>query len=169
MPEDNSKFLSAPIPGQSLTTEPKSRPWEQPPKYNTVEEALDFYIPRLSDPELMAPMVDSMEEGTTVVAVADLIQSSGVMQGLHTLDIGLLISPVLVELLITQADVAGIEYTVGNEPDNKPREGMVRKAMDTASEDFFDSSVEEQEEIVDDAHEEALEMQPEGIMSRREV
>ena len=169
MPEDNSKFLSAPIPGQSLTTEPKSRPWEQPPKYTTVEEALDFYIPRLSDPELMAPMVDSMEEGTTVVAVADLIQSSGVMQGLHTLDIGLLISPVLVELLITQADVAGIDYTVGNEPDGKPREGMVRRAMDAASEDFFDSSVEEQEEIVDDAHEEALEMQPEGIMSRREV
>ena len=113
--------------------------------------------------------VDSMEEGTTVVAVADLIQSSGVMQGLHTLDVGLLISPVLVELLITQADVAGIEYKVGNEPDDKPREGMVRQAMSKSSEDFFDESVEEQEEIVGDAHEEALEMQPEGLMSRRDV
>ena len=169
MPEDNAKFLDAPIPGQSLTTEPRSRPWEQPPKYNTSEEALDFYIPRLSDPELMEPMVNSMEEGTTVVAVADLIQSTGVMQGLHTLDVGLLISPVLVELLITQADVAGIKYTVGNEPDDIPSEGMLRKARGAASEGFFDESVEEQEEIVEDAHEEALEMQPEGLMSRREV
>ena len=42
MPDASSEFLDAPIPGQSLTTEPKSRPWEQPPKYTTAEEALDF-------------------------------------------------------------------------------------------------------------------------------
>ena len=99
MLDASSKFLDAPIPGQSLTTEPKSRPWEQPPKYTTTEEALSFYIPRLSDAELMAPMVDAIEDGTTVVAVADMIQSSGVMSGLHTLDVGLMISPVLVGLL----------------------------------------------------------------------
>lgn len=164
MLDASSKFLDAPIPGQSLTTEPKSRPWEQPPKYTTTEEALSFYIPRLSDAELMAPMVDAMEDGTTVVAVADMIQSSGVMSGLHTLDVGLMISPVLVELLITQAQLADIEYKIGTEKSDKPDSSLVRKAVDKSSESYFDESTEE-EVMVEDTPE----VESEGIMSRRKV
>lgn len=167
MPDASSMFLDAPIPGQSLTTEPKSRPWEQPPKYTTTEEALSFYVPRLSDAELMAPMVDVMEEGTTVVAVAEMIQSSGVMQGLHTIDVGLMISPVLVELLITQAEIAEIDFKVGNEKSDIPDPNLVRKAMDSASSDYFDTSVEVGEEMV--MEEEAPMVPSDGLMSRREV
>jgi len=164
MPDASSEFLDAPIPGQSLTTEPKSRPWEQPPKYTTAEKALDFYVPRLSDPEMVAPMVDVMERGTTVVAVAEMIQSSGVMQGLHSVDVGLIIAPVIVELLVTQADLAEIEYKVGTEKSDIPDPSMVSMAMDTTSADYFDDSVESGEEEV---MEEAPQVQPEGIMSRR--
>lgn len=164
MLDSSSKFLDAPIPGQSLTTEPKSRPWEQPPKYTTTEEALSFYIPRLSDAELMAPMVDAMEDGTTVVAVADMIQSSGVMSGLHTLDVGLMISPVLVELLVTQAQLADIEYKIGTEKSDKPDSSLVRKAVDKSSESYFDESTEEEVMV-----EETPEVESEGIMSRRKV
>ena len=167
MPDASSMFLDAPIPGQSLTTEPKSRPWEQPPKYTTTEEALSFYVPRLSDAELMSPMVDVMEEGTTVVAVAEMIQSSGVMQGLHTIDVGLMISPVLVELLITQAEIAEIDFKVGNEKSDIPDPNLVRKAMDSASSDYFDTSVEVGEEMV--MEEEAPMVPSDGLMSRREV
>jgi hypothetical protein len=163
MPDASSKFLDAPIPGQSLTTEPKSRPWEQPPKYTTTEEALSFYIPRLSDAELMAPMVDVMEDGTTVVDVADMIQSSGVMNGLHTLDVGILISPVLVELLITQAQLADIEYKIGTEKSDSPDSSLVRKAVDKSSESYFDESYDEEEVMI----EETPEVESEGIMSRR--
>ena len=162
MLDASSKFLDAPIPGQSLTTEPKSRPWEQPPKYTTTEEALSFYIPRLSDAELMAPMVDAIEDGTTVVAVADMIQSSGVMSGLHTLDVGLMISPVLVELLVTQAQLADIEYKIGTEKSDKPDSSLVRKAVDKSSESYFDESTEEEVMV-----EETPEVESEGIMSRR--
>ena len=166
MPDASSEFLDAPIPGQSLTTEPKSRPWEQPPKYTTAEEALDFYVPRLSDPEMVAPMVDVMEQGTTVVAVAEMIQSSGVMQGLHSVDVGLIISPVIVELLITQADLAEIEYKVGTEKSDIPDSSMINRAVDNAGEEYFDTGVDPMEEEI---MEEAPQVQPEGIMSRREV
>ena len=167
MPDATSEFLDAPIPGQSLTNEMGSRPWEQPPKYTTTEEALAFYIPRLSDAELTAPMVDVMEEGTTVVAVAEMINSSGVMQGLHSVDVGLMISPVIVELLITQAELADIKYKVGNEKSDKPDPNMVRKAVDNASEEYFDTSSDVEEEEV--MKEKAPMVPSEGIMSRREV
>ena len=166
MPDASSEFLDAPIPGQSLTTEPKSRPWEQPPKYTTAEEALDFYVPRLSDPEMAAPMVDVMEQGTTVVAVAEMIQSSGVMQGLHSVDVGLIIAPVIVELLVTQADLAEIEYKVGTEKSDTPDPSMVSMAVDNVGEEYFDTGVDPMEEEI---MEEAPQVQPEGIMSRREV
>ena len=166
MPDASSEFLDAPIPGQSLTTEPKSRPWEQPPKYTTAEEALDFYVPRLSDPEMAAPMVDVMERGTTVVAVAEMIQSSGVMQGLHSVDVGLIIAPVIVELLITQADLAEIEYKVGTEKSDIPDSSMINRAVDNVGEEYFDTGVDPMEEEI---MEEAPQVQPEGIMSRREV
>jgi len=168
MPDASSEFLDAPIPGQSLTTEPKSRPWEQPPKYTTAEEALNFYVPRLSDPEMMAPMVDVMEDGTTVVTVAEMIQSSGVMQGLHSVDVGLIISPVLVELLITQADLAEIEYKVGTEKSDMPDASLVRKAVDKSSESYFDMGVEPMEEE-EEMLEETPEVESAGIMSRRSV
>ena len=166
MPDASSEFLDAPIPGQSLTTEPKSRPWEQPPKYTTAEEALDFYVPRLSDPEMAAPMVDVMEQGTTVVAVAEMIQSSGVMQGLHSVDVGLIIAPVIVELLVTQADLAEIEYKVGTEKSDIPDSSMINRAVDNVGEEYFDTGVDPMEEEI---MEEAPQVQPEGIMSRREV
>jgi hypothetical protein len=164
--ESAAKFLDGPIPGQSLTTEPKSRPWEQPPKYDTTEEALDFYVPRLSNPELAAPMVDAMEEGMTAVVVADLIQSSGVMGGLHTIDVGLMVAPVLVELLVTQADIAGIKYEVGTEKADVSDPTMVRKAVDKASEEHFDTSIEDEEVVME---EEAPMIPSDGLMSRREV
>jgi len=171
MPDDNSSvFLDGPIPGQSLTTEPKSRPWQVPPQYPTVEDALNFYVPRLSNPELAAPMVDAMEEGMSAVAVADLIQSAGFMSGLHTVDVGLLISPVLVELLVTQADIAGIEYKVGTEKSDMPDAGMVRKAVDKASAEHFDTSAEVEEEVEEiNVMEEEPMVPSDGIMSRREV
>ena len=36
--------IDAPIAGQSLTAELGNRPWQQPPQYTTVEEALQFYM-----------------------------------------------------------------------------------------------------------------------------
>ena len=41
------------------------------------------------------------------------MQIGGVMKGLHTIDVGILMLPVLVELLSYIADEAGIEYELG--------------------------------------------------------
>ena len=46
------KLLDAPIPGQSLTAEVGSRPWQQPAKYNTVEDALEFYANKITNPKI---------------------------------------------------------------------------------------------------------------------
>ena len=45
--------ITAPIPGQSLTGEPRQYAWERPPEYNTPEEALEFYLPKITDGETL--------------------------------------------------------------------------------------------------------------------
>ena len=59
-----SPSLDAPIPGQSLTSEPKNRPWRNPPQLDTVEDAMEYYLPRLSSPELAPRLLEIIERGT---------------------------------------------------------------------------------------------------------
>ena len=62
-PED---FLQAPIPGQSLTTEPRKWPWERPPQMSTVDEALKFYINKLNDQEVIDDMMVAIDIGVPI-------------------------------------------------------------------------------------------------------
>jgi hypothetical protein len=113
-----SPMLSAPIPGQSLTAEPGSRPWEKPAKYTTVEETLKFYIEDLSQPKKMARLLDKIEEGAPLGLIVDSIQTIGVSKGLHTLDVGYLISPVLIEFMKVAAEQEGISPVIGDEDED---------------------------------------------------
>ena len=111
--------LDAPIPGQSLTHELGARPWQQPAQYTTVEDALDYYIPRLESEEVTNQLLDVLEMGIPVTTVANTMQLGSVMEGKHSVDVGMLILPVLVELIMLIADSAKIEYTSGLEKDKK--------------------------------------------------
>ena len=61
-----------PTPGMSLTAELGNRPWQQPPQYSTVEEALQWYIPRLTNPELLDQLLDVMESGIPLTTIVSL-------------------------------------------------------------------------------------------------
>lgn len=112
-------MLDAPIPGQSLTAEPGSRPWEKPAKYATPEEAAQFYIENLSQPKKMASLLDKIEEGAPLTLIADTLQTLGVSKGLHSLDVGILVTPVIIEFMKASAEQAEVDYTVGIEEDDE--------------------------------------------------
>lgn len=109
-----------PIPGMSLTAELGNRPWQQPPQYSTVEEALQWYIPRLTNPELLDQLLDVMETGIPLTTIANAMQTSGVMEGKHSLDVGMLIMPVLIETMAYLAEEAEIEYVAGSNIEASP-------------------------------------------------
>ena len=109
-----------PTPGMSLTAELGNRPWQQPPQYSTVEEALQWYIPRLTNPEMLDQLIDVMESGLPLTAIANAMQTGGVMEGKHSLDVGILIMPVLIETMAYLAEEAGIEYDEGSNVETNP-------------------------------------------------
>jgi len=154
---ENEPSFDAPIPGQSLTAELGGRPWQRPPQYNTVEEALDYYIPRLESEEVSEQIIDVLEMGIPVTNIADTMQTAGVLEGKHSLDVGMLILPVLVELIMLIADTAGIKYTSGLEKEKRVRGSLVDLAVSRFEEQKEKSDTEEM-----NAQEPAMEEMPQA-------
>ena len=126
---NNEPMLDAPIPGQSLTHELGARPWQTPAQYTTVEEALDYYIQRFANDDVTEQLLDVLETGVPVSTLANTIQLAGVMEGKHSIDVGMLVIPVLMELIMYMADEEGIEYNTGLEKDEDIRSTQIQKAL----------------------------------------
>jgi len=147
MDTNNEPMLDAPIAGMSLTHELGARPWQSPAQHVTVEEALDYYIPRFANDDVTEQLMDVLEIGVPVTAIANSIQLSGVMEGKHSIDVGILVLPVLMELIMFMADEEGIEYNTGMEKDTKIRSTFVDAAVDklkTKNEDEKDDASKEE-------------------------
>jgi len=157
--------FNAPIPGESLTAELGNRPWQKPPQYNTVEDALEYYVPRLTDKDFESDLLDTMELGVPVTTMANSIQITGVMQGLHTVDVGLLLIPVLMEMIAFLGDRANIEYKMGT--DKKPKDKISDSKLQLALQKMKEAEGNEEELPVEEMPEPVEEPVPSGLMARR--
>lgn len=101
------------IPGQSLTLEPKSRAYERPPQITNPLEALDTHLDRLTNEEVIDDVLYFLEYGADLVTIVQGILRSAVMEGVHSIDVSLIIAPVIHEHIKGFADAAGIEYDEG--------------------------------------------------------
>ena len=113
MNNDKTPEINAPIPGMSLTAPLGGRPWQQPPQMATVEEAIDYYVPKIMDREFVPELLTIIELGIPLTTIANSFQLASVMEGKHSIDVGILVIPVLVELMITLADSNEVEYVSG--------------------------------------------------------
>ena len=162
----NAPLLDGPIPGQNLTAELGSRPWQTPPQFTTVEEALDYYIPRLQADEVTEQLLDVLEMGVPVTTVANTMQLASVMEGKHSIDVGMLVLPVLIEMLMLIADTAGIEYETDlQKGKSKVRGSLVSKALNRLQSE--EGMEEEQPLEMEESQEEMMPEVTGGLMSRR--
>ena len=151
--------LKAPIPGMSLTREPGNAPWEQPPLYNTTEEALGFYLQKLDEEERLDDILFALEAGYPVSSMVDFLTSYSVMQGYHSFDVKMLISPVLHEYIVSLADAAGIEYIEEMGPSKEERmkekdkqrsKALLIKAMNSPVQEVSEESMDEAEDLLEE-------------------
>ena len=157
--------FDAPIPGMGMTHELGGRPWQTPPQYPTVEQAIQYYIPRVMSKEFKTQMFDVMELGIPVTTLANTLQLSSVMDGKHSTDVGIIILPVLMELMMLVADEVDIKYTTGLDKPNKTRESAIDLAVKRLQDaSFKDTNKDEPTEKV----EQDMEEKPsKGFMTRR--
>lgn len=113
--------IDGPIPGQSLTGAPKSMPWERPPEINDPEKAIALHITRLNNEERIEAIIDMLQLDIDVKTLTEGIVRGGVANGVHSVDVGLIVSPVIHEFIVSIAEEAGIEFDEGLE-DKKGKE-----------------------------------------------
>ena len=169
----------APIPGQSLTDEPRGYAWERPPEFNTPEEALKFYIPKITENETMQDILLALENGFPLSTLVKGIYMNGVMDGKHSIDVGLLIAPVLHEIILSTAKryrVPVKELPVSPAKQRELRESnrmaaAVERELETGLREDESSeesmvSTDEGAENVPQEQEETQKEEPKGLMSR---
>lgn len=156
--------LDAPIPGQSLTAPVGDRPWQRPAALPTPEQALAFYVERITDDRQAGQMLDLLEMGVPVDTLVDTMQLGGVMDGLHSVDVGMIIAPALAEIIGDMADQAGVEHTKlsTEERDGKPMQSEIALTL----KDISDADVTMEQEP-QETPEPQDEEQPRGLMARR--
>jgi|TARA_R100001460_G_C3555864_1_gene175475 hypothetical protein len=101
-----------PVPGQAMTAGEKSRPWFNPAKYNTVEDAMEFYLETLSSEQQSIKLLSVIKKGIPLTSLSETITTGGVMEGLHTIDVALLLNPILVEFMKGLSELAKVKYTL---------------------------------------------------------
>tara|TARA_R100001079_G_C4401530_1_gene131629 strand:- start:200 stop:712 length:513 start_codon:yes stop_codon:yes gene_type:complete len=169
MAETFEEPLDYPVAGQGMTAELGSRPWQNPPQYATVEQALEWYIPRLVSEDLYEGIIDTMELGVPLTTMADTLQTGGVMQGLHTIDVGMLAMPVIIEMLAYMADDAGIEYNLGTEKridEDKIPNTKIALALKKARKKL-PQALDKREETEPEVEPTDMPLEPSGLMARR--
>ena len=163
------------IPGMGMTTELGGVPWQTPPTYNTVEETADYYIEKMSNPDFKDQLTDVMEMGVPLTTLANTIQLSSVMQGLHTVDVGMLVIPILVEAMMLIGDSKDIEYTTGMKAEKSERPALnsriiaeLKSERGNKDEEQDMPTEEPMEEVEQEQDSEDMPMeQPKGLMARR--
>ena len=108
-------MFERPIPGQSLTAEPKSQAFERPPEITDPIEALDVHMDNLAKEGAMEDALYFLEFGVDLVTLVQGILRGAVMEGIHSIDVSLIIAPVLHEHIKGFADAAKLDYDEGFE------------------------------------------------------
>lgn len=150
--------FDGPIAGESLTGTPGALPYEQPPQYTQVDDAMGMLLNHFSDPEAAARVAISLEQGVSSKALADIILTSGFTEGKWTPDLMLLIAEPLFELFNAIGRLAGVKVKTGFEKKGSPfakiakamAAGKVNKELKQTAEELSNKDLEgELSEAVD--------------------
>ena len=177
MVQPDPSFQAA-VPGSGLTSEPGSRAYKNPPQYSTVDDAMNYYVTRLASDEVADQIVSVLDMGVPVTELANIMQMHGVMEGKHTLDMSMLMLPVLMEIIALIGDTANIDYNMGTQKEDPERADdhivqaakmkMQKELVDKTLDGFSkDKKTEMPEEVEKEAEAEEPEAASTGLMARR--
>jgi len=163
--------FDGPIPGQSLTNETRNHPWERPPETVDPDEAIKHHLTRFSKPKVMDGILDAIDRGYPVSMLTELVLSGAVAQGIHSIDLSMMIGPVVHEYLVNLLEEEGVEFDefFPEEGDEDVRKSIaVSKAIKGIKESSGKPQEEEEELEEESMEEEMMEEPKRGLMARPE-
>lgn len=170
-------MFNAPIPGQSLTSEPKNYPWENPPEFPAPEDALMWHMDRLQKPKKIESIAGLLTLGLDVVTMTEGILRGAVAEGRHTVDVSLIIAPVIHEYIVGVAEAADLEFDEGLEEEDFDVEELQYSIRSKQAAEILESieggqevdltSMQEPAPMEEEPTVEEMPEEPMGLMARR--
>jgi hypothetical protein len=169
--EQKAKLEHA-VPGSSLTAEPKSRPWRRPYRYSSIDDVAMHYLTIMMDPRFSEGLKEQVDV-YPLALITDILVQASTMEGVHSVDLGALVSPIIIETMKALLDQEGVSYKVGDERDLPTISDVelrkIRNELagsdDLEEADFSEPATEEVEQP--EAEEQEEDTLPMGLMSRR--
>ena len=116
--DDIQANFSRPIPGQSLTSDPNNlAPYEQPPRYTTVEEASKYLWDYVTEDRRYATIMQGVSEGIPVMDYVRLILFKEFSEGSFNPDLMIMMAEPLAFMIIALAERLDLDIQITNEDD----------------------------------------------------
>ena len=118
--------FNAPPPGHSLTSEPQKWAWEKPAQYSNPEEAMEWVVSRVEQPEVEENFLRLMLSGVPIEAITNTITFTGFTEGYWSPDMSEVLKMPIAMHFIGLALENGIPATIFNkDPNLAKEEGMI--------------------------------------------
>ena len=169
--------FNAPPPGHSLTGEPQKWSWEKPAEYSDPEEAMEWVVSRIEQPEVEENFLRLMISGVPIEAMTNTITFTGFTEGYWSPDMSEILKMPIVMHFIGLALENGIPATIFNKdpelakeegriPDNKVMGIMEQNRPDMYNKIMYatDLLLEEDEEMPEEQEDASFMEMEEGEM-----
>jgi len=87
----NARF-DGPIPGENYTSDVKNYPWHRPPEIVDHDEAVEYVLDDISQPEKISMIYTLLETGASVSTIVTIINLLNVSNGKYPIDLSILIA-----------------------------------------------------------------------------
>jgi hypothetical protein len=105
--------FDGPIPGENYTSDTRNYPWHRPPDIADYDQAIDYVIQQISEPEPMSAILTLLEAGASVAGVVSTINMSNIGDGKYPIDLSILIAGPIARYIELYAKGSGIEIDMG--------------------------------------------------------
>ena len=110
-----------PLPGQSLTDSPEApRPFEGPPKFTDRTKVLEYYFDLLTEEDTYEAVLDTLEAGTSIMEIVQVLLMQGFQEGLYNPDMMLMIAEPVAYMIAALAERAEVDFTIMGDEDEMP-------------------------------------------------
>jgi hypothetical protein len=118
----------------------------------------------MQDDAFVEQALNLLETKMPVTMIANAMQTTNVMNGVHSIDTGVLALPIIMEMIMLIADTEGIDYVTGTERnvDDELNETRLQVAVERTEDGMMDAEPDmmQTEEVEE-------EQMPTGLMARR--
>ena len=159
----NTDPFDMPVPGQSLTGEPKKWPWENPPEFVNVDDALLHVVQKVQGDSASQKAFDQVIRlGMPLASIVNTITFGGFIEGLWTVDIAELLKPPLMAFLMLYSEEKQLPFVAFNnniKPDKTQIDDMSMSDLLATTKEMNPTHFQDIKQYVNKSAEEAVEKQ----------